>query len=177
MSIRLWSDGHSFPAELQGGIDKGALLVELLSPKTTLVPAAEFRSEEAAEYLRLAGLPCRESESAVWSNESADIVAVMAIDRSVRELLPANVEFTSPLLTAPKPAAQSLWAARYEELIYIKVWEDEVRLAEVLTLHSEEDLLYYIEQLGRWLKLKNYTLKVEGDEPRSLLKRLKNYFQ
>lgn len=177
MSIRLWSDGHSFPAELQGGIDKGALIVELLSPKTTLVPATLFCSDEASDYLRLAGLSCRESEVAVRSGEYADMVAVMAIDRSVKELLPADAEFTSPLLTGEIPTTPTVQIARYEELLYIKVWDGSLRLAEVITIRSREDLLYYIERLDKWMSLKNYTLCVEGEEPKQLRKLLKNYFQ
>lgn len=178
MSIRLWSDGHSFPAELSQSIaQKQSVEVELLAPRTTLVPAELFHADQAAEYLRLAGLPCRESELPVWSESRQGVVAVMAIDRSVRELLPAQVTFSSPLLEAEMQTPNTLWIARFGELLYIKVWDEALRLAEVLSITGGEDLLYYIGRLGEWLPLKNYTLRVEGEEPRELRKLLKNYFK
>ncbi|MBE6195640.1 MAG: hypothetical protein E7137_00915 [Rikenellaceae bacterium] len=178
MSIRLWSDGHSFPREqLEAAKSGGGLSVELLSPRTTLVPAPHFRPEEAAELLRLAGLPCRESECAVWSDPEEEVVAVMAIDRATHDLLPPQTLFTSPLL-AQNPGVENIaLLSRYENLLYIKIWERTLRLAEVLKVENDEDLIYFLTRLGEVIPLGEYSLVVAGDEPQKLRKLVKKLFK
>ncbi len=178
MSIRLWSDGHSFPREqVEAARSGGVLSVELLSPRTTLVPAELFRPEEAAELLRLAGLPCRESECLVWSAAEEGMVAVMAIDCATRELLPPTCSFTSPLLASNPGAANMALLSRFDNLLYIKVWEKELRLAEVLNVVSDEDAIYYLTRLAEVIPLRNYSLVVAGDEAHGLRKLVKKLFK
>lgn len=181
MSIRLWSDGHSFPGEqfktLREQVGEGGVEIELLSPRTTLVPATCFTPEQAESLLSLAGQPCHDTETAVWSDAWDGVVAVMAIDRATLEQLPKSVRFTSPLLALKSDSPQSVLLARYENLLYIKVWDRRLRLAEVIRVESEEDLLYYLTRLGEVLPLRNYSLEVAGEEPKSLRKLVKKYFK
>ena len=181
MSIRLWSDGHSFPREQlkalreQRGV--GDVEIELLSSRTTLVPACCFSPEQAESLLSLAGQPCHDTETAVWSDAWEGVVAVMAIDRATLEQLPKSVRFTSPLLSLKGETKESVLLARYENLLYIKVWDARLRLAEVIRVDSEEDLLYYLTRLGEVLPLRNYSLVVAGDDSKSLRKVVKKYFK
>lgn len=184
MSIRLWSDGHSFPREalqkaLCGTVPKGEepLCIELLSPRTTLAPEAARGVEQPEELLRLAGVPCRENECALWSEAVEGIVAAMAIDRSTHQQLPEGCSFTSPLLDNSLRGEHVVALSRYENLIYIKVWGQELRLAEVITVAGNEDLIYYISRLGELIPLREYTLRTGGESPRELQKLLKNYFK
>ena len=178
MSIRLWSDGHSFPGEqLQAWPEGDPLRIELLSPRTTLVPASAFRPEEAEAILHLAGLGCCDSEQAVWSEEVEGRVVVMAIDTATLNLLPAGKAFTSPLVTLKAQARHTVLLARYGSLLYVKIWEEELRLAEVIRTETEEDLLYYLTRLGEVISLRGYSLEVAGDEPRKLSKLVKNLFK
>ncbi len=180
MSIRLWSDGHSFPREaLLEARQMGdrVVEVELLTPRSTLVPAPCFDPDEASKLLQAAGLAERETEAVVWSEPLEEQVVVMAIDRAVLPLLPATVHYTSPLLTLHSAAPHTICLARYEDLLYIKVWDEELRLAEVLQVASDADLIYYVARLGEWLPLRNYELQVEGDRPGAVRKMVKKYFK
>lgn len=178
MSIRLWSDGHSFPREqVEACKDNAECLVELLTPRSTLVPLSYFTPEAAEELLLLAGLPCRESECAVWSEASDGVVAVMAIDRSTRDLLPVKTSFTSPLLAANPGGEYHALISRYEKLLYIKIWEKKLRLAETLTVANDEEVIYYLSRLEEVFPLRQYTLQTAGEKPRELRKLLKNYFK
>lgn len=181
MSIRLWSDGHSFPGEqlktLREQVGEGGVEIELLSPRTTLVPATCFTPEQAESLLSLAGQPCRYDETAVWSDAWEGVVAVMAIDRATLEQLPKSVRFTSPLLALKTESPQSVLLARYENLLYVKVWDMRLRLAEVARVETDEDLLYYLARLGEVLPLRSYSLVATGDEPRKLRKLVKKYFK
>ena len=161
VSIRLWSDGHSFP-ELPVAI--GPLRVVVLGRKCTLVPAEVFREEEAVRYLELCGLACSASECVVRSPERNGRVAVMAIERSVRERLPVGATFFSPLQDAEEPQ-QTVRMERYGHLLYIKVYAPTLRFAEAVRCDTDADVLYYVGRLAREFPLDRLTLSLkEGEE-------------
>lgn len=165
MSIRLWSDGHSFP-ELPNA--EAPLTVELLGRKTTLVPAEAFAPEQAAAMLEWCGLQCSRTERAVWSEAQEGKVAVMAIDENTLARLPHEVRFTSPLLRLG-PQAQSLALERHGNLLYIKLWRSEgLTLAEVVRIDGEADVLYFLAELSRICPLKPLTLRLVGKEAAEL---------
>lgn len=172
VSIRLWSDGHSFP-ELPAA--PGPLRVVVLGRKCTLVPAEEFREEEAARYLELCGLACSASECAVRSPETNGRVAVMALERSVCGRLPAGTVFSSPLLDAEEPQ-QTVRMERYENLLYIKVYAPSLRFAEAVRCDTEADVLYYTGLLAGEFPLGRLTLSLKGEGCANLRKLLKAQF-
>lgn len=153
-------------------------LTMILTHKTTLVPAEIFRPEEATLCLEFCGLRCEASECVVWSEPREGVVAVMAADRSVVEQYPKGTPYRTPLLEGPvAPTEPTVWLAGYGNLLYIKVYDPTLRLAEVLHLESEEDILYYVATLGEMIPTRKYRLQTAGEDPAVLKRLLKSQFK
>jgi len=173
VSIRLRSDGHSFP-ELPASGD--ALEAVILGRKTTLVPVSEFQAELADRYLAACGLGCSASEQAVWSEPAEGRVAVMAVDRTITERLPRSVHFSSPLLRSVPP--RSVILEHCEGLLFLSVALDGgIVFAEVLRASSDADTLYYLTGLERCFPLKTLTIRLVGEESISLRWVLKSRYK
>lgn len=179
VSIRIFSDGHSFPDdEIKSLKEPSSARIVLISPRTTLVPATEFKEEIAAEYLTLSGLEPLESECVVWSPTTSPCVAVMAIDKSLLKAIPQECEISSPLQAEYMPAMESLTLHLHDNILYIKVYTlSTLSWAEVVRCDSHNDALYYITKLGEHFPLKRLTLRVYGEGAKSLCKALKSQFK
>ena len=83
VSIQLSLDGHSFsvPALSELPAGEAPVTVELLLPRTMLVPGELFDAERGAEMLAANGMPPTAEESVVASDPEAEFVAVTAINR------------------------------------------------------------------------------------------------
>ena len=165
MSIRLRSGGHSFPKELPAEYAAADRVVcSVLTHKTLLVPTEVFERESAPNYLALAGLGCAETECAVYSDPQRQQIAVMAVDKECRRQLAETagdrVTFTSPLLF---------------QLLYIKIYDNVLRLAEVVRAQGTADVLYYLGRLDRTFPLKTYPLCLSGSD--TLARQLRKYFR
>lgn len=188
MSIRLRSDGHSFPAEqleqalkelrkaTEDGTTEG-LAMELLAPKSMLVPREYFRPEEAESLLQWGGMPLAPEECVAYSDPAAEIIAVMAIDSATYRRLPSGVKFTSPLLHQPALDHSVVWMAIYGDLLYVKVYTDRLALAEVVHIETEADLLYYTSRLEACFPLKQKCGYFGGERPKSIRKTLHKLFK
>lgn len=183
VSIQLALDGHSFsaPALLGEFAGEGPVEVEVLTPRTMLVPEELFDGEHAAKMLAANGMAALTGESVVWSVPQQGIVAVMAVPedalRSVRERLGDRVRYTTPLLTASETSAPTVWMLYTAGLLYIKVYDGRLRFAEVVPAPDEADMLYFFERLAIEFPLEDYTLNIEGGNGRQLKRRLKGYFK
>lgn len=167
MSIRLRSDGHSFP-EFPNGACPGT--IELTGRKTVLVPAEAFRPDRAETFLAWSGLACDASERAVWSAEREGRVAVMAIARELFDRLPREVRFSSPLLRMEE-RPRSLVLERHGDLLYVKLSKESgLTLAEVVRIGEDADVLYCAAELSRICPLKRLTLRLSGPEAAALRK-------
>ena len=178
MSIRLRSGGHSFPKELPAEYAAADRVVcSVLTHKTLLVPAEVFERESAPNYLSLAGLGCAETECAVYSDPQRQQIAVMAVDKECRRQLAETagdrVTFTSPLLFQPKFAGQGAWLIHTDGLLYIKIYDNVLRLAEVVRAQGTADVLYYLGRLDRTFPLKTYPLCLSGSD--TLARQLRKY--
>ena len=162
MSIRLRSGGHSFPKELPAEY-----------------AAADRVVCSAPNYLALAGLGCAETECAVYSDPQRQQIAVMAVDKECRRQLAETagdrVTFTSPLLFQPKFAGQGAWLIHTDGLLYIKIYDNVLRLAEVVRAQGTADVLYYLGRLDRTFPLKTYPLCLSGSD--TLARQLRKYFR
>lgn len=180
VSIQLKLGGHSFSRETLPTTD-GEVLCELLTPKTLLVPQEEFDATAAEKLLEIAGMPCADDECAVWSDTNEAAIALMAFDATEIEALRTHfgdrLQFTSPLLFRPTCAPAALWLCREEDLLYIKVYKDGLRFAEVVTVQTEADLLYYTELLDREFKLAEFELCPAGEIGAAARKMLRRYFK
>ena len=133
VSIRLMSGGHSFsPEALNGAVERCGekLTVELVTPKTTLVPASVFRAEDAPSYLAALGLAADVNESVVCSPQIGDVVAVMAISAECLAYLSLlcgdKMSFVTPLLLgyAPKEGAV---VELHGEVLYVRIFNADNR--------------------------------------------------
>lgn len=180
MSIQLRSGGHSFPKELPGGcLTARKVHCSVLTHKTVLVPVEFFDRESAGNYLDLAGLGCSETEKAVYSDPQQQQIAVMAVDEECRryltETLGDRAVFTSPLLYEPKLVGPGIWLIHTDGLLYVKLFDKRLRLAEVVRAQGTADILYYLGQLNREVPLTSYPLCLSGSS--TLARQLKTYFR
>ena len=175
VSIQLSLDGHSFsvPAlpELPAG--EAPVTVELLLPRTMLVPGELFDAERGAEMLAANGMP---------PTAEAEFVAVTAINREalrqVEEKLGDRARFTTPLLHTPVNTAKTVWMSRRAGLLYIKVYDGgELQLAEAIPAATDTDAAYFFERLDGCFPLKEYELRIAGDNPKAARKLLGKRFR
>lgn len=180
VSIQLKLDGHSFSADSLPAAGTEGVVCELLTSKTQLVPQEEFSPAAAEALLRAAGMACSGDECPVWSDPSLPAVAVMAFDttavNTLRTRYAERIEFTSPLLFRPRCVRSTVWLYKHDELLYIKVYRDGLRFAEVLTAENDADLLYYTELLGREFPLREFELYPAGKDARTARDLLHRFF-
>ncbi len=184
VSIQLSLDGHSFsvPALSELPASGAPVTVELLLPRTMLVPADLFDTEKSAELLAANGMPPTAEECVVHSDPEAEFVALAAINREalrqVEEKLGERARFTTPLLDTPANTAKTVWMSRRAGLLYIKVYDaGELQLAEVLPAATETDVAYFFERLDGCFPLKGYELRIAGDDPKAARKLLGKRFK
>lgn len=175
MSIRLFSDGHSFPEHQMARMEESC--VELCTHRTLLIPAQLFSLEEAEELLVRSGLAPKWGERVVASAAVDGMVALMAIPEELLRRVPSTVQFSSPLLTAPT-LSEGIWMMPCEHLLYIKVWRGgRMQLAEVFDAERDEEILYYALQLAQLFSLKGCPLHYQGPCSASLKRQLKPSFK
>lgn len=185
MSIRLLLNGHNFSQTSQVIGDSsvpeaGNVIISFDTPKTVLVPAylAANGAEEA--YLRFNGMGLSEEERVVVSGKQDDIVALMAIDGRIIDLVEdtfASWEYTSPLLAIANGAKRVVNIFLTTENVYLAVWDKGLRFAEVLPDPSADSVLYCLQVLGREFKLRKFDILVSGDGASDVVKELAGYFK
>ncbi|MEG1623001.1 MAG: hypothetical protein RR330_06495 [Alistipes sp.] len=182
MSIRLRSGGHSFPLEnIPQPIAGQGVECNVLTLKTILVPNDVFDPQDAAQYLVASGLACDPTEVAVYSDLQQPIVAVMAMDQTCAAMIHArcgqDVAFTSPLLWQPKNCTASVWMYGIDGLLYLKIYRESLRFAEVFSADSPADASYYLALLDREFSFKKDTVYVAEGSFDWLIKEVKPYFK
>ncbi len=170
VSIRLKSGGHSFSSveldALRGA--KQPVEVVLLTAKTTLVPAEFFDIAHAADYLADVGLAASLDEVVVTSKPENGVVAVMAIaGRTLADLqsVATEVVFTSPLLAEQRVEQGSVLSLE-DDLLYVSVYGDGLRFAEVMEIKSDADILYYLTVIDEVYAIFNMSAHAKGDAAR-----------
>lgn len=184
VSIQLPLGGHSFSAHLLtenlSGSRVEAVECTVLTPRTTLVPRECFDPSSAEQCLRIAGLPCLGNETVVTSDNSAQIVAVMAIDTEclglLRDRFGERLKFTSPLCGGQNYSEPTVWLFRAGDLIYIKVFKPVLRMAEVMEISSEADVLQLLADIEPAFDVPSCTIICCGDECEHLRRRLAKYY-
>ena len=180
VSIQLALDGHSFSVRGLDTTAAGPVTAEILTPRTTLVPEAFAAPRNASEWLATAGLAPLADEITVCSAPQEGLVAVMALPaaalRQVQERFGQQLRFTTPLLDAPASRRRSVLLRLQAGLLYIKVYDDTLRFAEVIPAPTEADTLALIERLGAEFPLREYDLHLAGGEAKSLRRLLGKRF-
>ena len=184
VSIQRSLDGHSFSVPALSDIPEGdtSVLVELLSPRTMLVPAELFDEEHAAGLLAANGMPLAADECAVCCGREETYAAIAALDRetlrSVGEKLGDRARFTTPLLHTPRNAGKVVCMCRRAELLYIKVYDGgALQLAEVVPAETDADLVYFFERLEGCFPLAEFGLSIAGDAPKAARRLLGKRFK
>ena len=183
VSIQLSLDGHSFsvPALSELPAGEAPVTVELLLPRTMLVPGELFDAERGAEMLAANGMPPTAEECVVSSDPEAEFVAVTAINREalrqVEEKLGDRIRYTTPLLREVQAGTPTVWAYRTAGLLYIKVYDGSLRFAGVIPAPDTADVCYFTERLEKEFALKSCELRISGDDAKACGKLLKGYFK
>ena len=170
VSIRLKSGGHSFSGAELDALRGAKQPVEalLLTSKSTLVPAEFFDKAHAADYLADVGLATSVDEVAVFSKPTCGVVAVMAIaERTLIELqsVAKEIVFTSPLL-AEQTVEQGSVLHLEDDLLYVRVYGDGLRFAEVVEIKNDADILYYLTVINEVYGICNMFARAKGDTAR-----------
>lgn len=185
VSIQQSLDGHSFscsPLPDPTG-DETTLEVEVCSARTVLAPAEYFESAKAAALLAAEGISPAGDEAVVWSDPAAELVAVMALPRTIHEQLAARfgtrIRYTAPLLAGPDAVENCVWVLSRSSLLYVKVYaqEGQLQLAEVITAPDEAEIRYFFERLAAAFPLAEYGLQAAGDDPKRLCRLIGHLFK
>lgn len=180
VSIQHVLDGHSFSLPMP---TEGVEEVELLSVATLLVPRELYRAEVVADLFAAAGCVVPQDSEYVLceATQQPDAVAVVAMPRVVMEQVRdrfSDVCYTTPLLAAPAVMAPVMMLCDTGSLIYIKVYDPQLSLAEVIPAESEQEVEYLLQQLSQQYDLSRFTLELDlrvSDKRR--LKSYKNRFK
>ena len=98
--------------------------------------------------------------------------------RQVEEKLGDRARFTTPLLHTPANTAKTVWMSRRAGLLYIKVYDGgELQLAEAIPAATDTDAAYFFERLDGCFPLKEYELRIAGDNPKAARKLLGKRFR
>ncbi len=195
VSIQLALDGHSFSVagDIAAAAD-GVAEVELLTASTLLVPVVLCDEGEGARLLAAAGIAVRPDDEVVCTSATEGdepLRAVMALPRAVSAALcermghaagegsPAlsALRFTSPLLRGVSASGKCLWMFAAGDLLYIKVYDGGLRLAEVFPAPSVDDALCLLDRLSGVFPLSEFTLCLAGDAGRRWRKAMKRNFR
>ncbi len=169
-------DGHSFSVTgLEGVKPTPATFetVEVISPRSMLVPSALYQKDAAAALLAANGMAPLADETVV-TNTTANqqLVALMAIPWEaldhLSDKLGNEIRFTTPLLAPLCTTEPSMWIEHTASLLYIKVYDAKLQLCEVVSAPSEADIDYFFENLNREFPTRRYTLYIHGSNARHL---------
>lgn len=163
-------DGHSFSVT---GLEQARptpatfTTVEVISPRSMLVPAALFNKDAAAEMLAANGMAPLPDETVVTNTtDNRQLAALMAIPWEALDLLSDKlgneIRFTTPLLTPLCTTEPSMWIEHTASLLYIKVYDAKLQLCEVVAAQNETDIEYFFELLDREFPTRRYTLFLHG---------------
>lgn len=170
VSIRLMSGGHAFSnkdLETLKSAGNGAV-VEVVTPKTVLRPAAGFDAANAKAELEATGYVVAENEAVVCGEPQNGRVAIMAVSAACVEAIAAagiKVSYTSPLVLEEDIEEGSL-IALYDDVLYVRVYKAGLRFAEAMTVAGDADILFYIESINRVYNIYNMYARAIGDVER-----------
>ena len=163
--------------------------------KTLLVPAEMYERGVEEDYLRFNGMALGAGETAVASEATDGIVAIMGIPSSEWESFKhryerGEVSVTSPLLCVAarqgrRKLGLGLDLGRKRSVnifltgdnLYLAVWDSALRMAEVFPDNSVDSLLYYIQVVGRSFALRRFDINVDGEGADIAAEALRQYYK
>lgn len=161
VSIRL-TGGHSFSvATPVGKVEE----VELLTERTLLVPEQFYAAEGIKEAFAAAGMPLDGEGQILPIRTDKGMMALIALTHDESATLAATygdqMRYTTPLLTPVGNIEPTIWICDTGDLIYIKVYDPKLQIAEVVTIQNEADRDYLLSRLVEACDPKRYTVRLE----------------
>ena len=176
VSTRLVLGGHSFSGvyvERHGSVDARSEAI-VATAQTVLVPYALFCQNEAA-VIADAGLVIRDGECAVFSEPKDDIVAVMVIGCDMLDEARQRgcMSWTSPLLL-DCPTERGTVLSLANGVLFVRIYDDGLQLAEAVEVQGESDVIYYLEQINAAYHIYNIgvCLQLGAEQLKNVCKRL-----
>lgn len=171
VSIRL-TGGHSFSVATP---TKRVEEVELLTPHTLLVPEQFYATEGIKAAFAAAGMPLGEEEQVLPIRTDKGMMALVALTTAEVEALTQafghDVRYTTPLLHPVGNIEPTIWICDTEDLIYIKVYDPKLQIAEVVSIASEADRAYLMTRLVETCDPNRYTVRLELRSTNKAIKR------
>lgn len=158
--------------------------------KTVLVPAELYEKGSEGEFLNFNGMALAPYEVAVASEPVEGMVAIMGVPVAEWNLISDEYErgeagVTSPLFRAVAGSGAGGGPTRKRREVnilltavnvYFAVWDNALRMAEVLPDNSTDSILYYMQVVGRRFKLRKFDIGVSGERAGLVADALRQYF-
>jgi hypothetical protein len=166
------SGGHSFSSADIEAVRNASqpVVVNLISAKTTLVPAELFDKEHAIDYLHDVGLYPAHNEFVVYSKENEGIVAVMAINaecyKQLQEAATHGLSFIMPLMEEYEEMYKGCAIHLEGDVLYVYINDNGLRFAEVMECTTDADVLYYLSVVNEAYNIYNMHARAKGDVAR-----------
>lgn len=178
VSIRL-TGGHSFSVPEQLGKIE---LVELLTERTLLVPEQFYATEGVHTAFAAAGMPIEQEDVILPIRTDKGMMALVAVSAAEKEQLDALMaeggRYTTPLLHPVGNIEPTIWICDTEDLIYIKVYDPKLQMAEVVSIEDEADRDYLLARLTESCDEQRYTVRLQlRSNEKRILRQYKNYFK
>ncbi len=142
--------------------------------QTTAQPASA-----APQLPKLSRGPAGDTPCAECPEEAAAVVAAVdaACLRRLEERLGARLRLTTPLLQTVRPSGKCVWMRLAAGILYIKVYDGRLRLAEAVAAPAEADRRYFAQRLAREFELGEFELLLADADTRPLRREIGRLFK
>lgn len=177
VSIRL-TGGHSFSVPTAEKVD----VVELLTDHTLLVPEQFYAAEGVRAAFAASGMAIDNEMQIIPIRTDKDMMALVALTADEHEALKRaysdEVRYTTPLLSPVGNIEPTIWICDTGDLIYIKVYDPKLQMAEVVPIEDAADRDYLLARLTQSCDPNRYTVRLNlRTNDKSILRQYKNYFK
>ena len=177
VSIRL-TGGHSFSVPTTEKVD----VVELLTEHTLLVPEQFYAAEGIRAAFAASGMALDQEMQIIPIRTDKGMMALVALTTDEHETLKRaygeEVRYTTPLLSPVGNIEPTIWLCDTGDLIYIKVYDPKLQMAEVVPVEDAADRDYLLARLTQSCDPNRYTVRLNlRTNDKSILRQYKNYFK
>ena len=177
VSIRL-TGGHSFSVPTAEKVD----VVELLTDHTLLVPEQFYAAEGVRAAFAASGMTLDSEMEIIPIRTDKGMMALVALTTDEHEALKRaygeEVRYTTPLLSPVGNIEPTIWLCDTGDLIYIKVYDPKLQMAEVVPVEDAADRDYLLARLTQSCDPNRYTVRLNlRTNDKSILRQYKNYFK
>lgn len=177
VSIRL-TGGHSFSVPTAEKVD----VVELLTEHTLLVPEQFYAAEGVRAAFAASGMAIDNEMQIIPIRTDKGMMALVALTTDEHEALKhaygEEVRYTTPLLSPVGNIEPTICICDTGDLIYIKVYDPKLQMAEVVPVEDAADRDYLLARLTQSCDPNRYTVRLNlRTNDKSILRQYKNYFK